>query len=138
MTPKSLDPARQDASPYYMAGWADGLLDAQLGAGLRRGMDPAREGSWMYKAGYAAGGQAPMVVPGKTMSAEHELAAARVELDKIDDILRSYGFEYPLGSRGVADLALHYAWHLDELHALDPDHWRSVVRPPNHGPITNR
>lgn len=51
------------------------------------------------------------------------------ELGKIDEILRSYGYEYPPGMRGVADLALRCAGYLDTLHAIDPEHYRAAVRP---------
>jgi hypothetical protein len=45
------------------------------------------------------------------------------ELARINAILRAYGFEYPPGSRGVADLAHGYAERQEVLHELDPEHW---------------
>lgn len=45
------------------------------------------------------------------------------ELDRINGILRENGYEYPLGARGVQDMANHRAEQLDELVRLDPEHW---------------
>lgn len=49
----------EDNSPYFAAGLADGLRDAELESQcppeIPLGMDPAREWSWMYKRGYERG-----------------------------------------------------------------------------------
>jgi hypothetical protein len=45
------------------------------------------------------------------------------ELARINAILHKYGFDYPLGARGVQDLAAGYAVRQEELHRLDPEHW---------------
>lgn len=45
------------------------------------------------------------------------------ELAKINQILREHGFEYPLASRGVRDLADGYRVRQEELHERDPEHW---------------
>ena len=46
-------------SPYFKAGLADGLRDAELESlcppGVALGMDPARDWSWMYRKGYGRG-----------------------------------------------------------------------------------
>ena len=52
-----------------------------------------------------------------------ESAQAAAELERINGILRAHGFEYPLGSRGVQDLADGYRVRQEELHKLDPEHW---------------
>lgn len=49
-----------------------------------------------------------------------------MELAKINEILREHGFEYPLGSRGVRDLADGYRVRQEELHERDPDHWAAA------------
>jgi len=55
--------------------------------------------------------------------------AAESELEKINDILRAHGFEYPLGARGVQGLADGYRVRQEELHQLDPDNWAAVTEP---------
>ena len=57
-----------------------------------------------------------------------ELAA---ELRKINKILSKYGFDYPQGAHGVEDMAIWYAAMQDELHRLDPDHWRAMTIKPD-------
>lgn len=52
--------------------------------------------------------------------------SAEAELERINEILREHGFEYPLGSRGVQDLADGYRVRQEELHELDPEHWAAV------------
>ena len=52
--------------------------------------------------------------------------AAEAELVKINDILREHGFGYPLGARGVQDLADGYRVRQEELHELDPEHWAAM------------
>jgi hypothetical protein len=54
---------------------------------------------------------------------------AAAELDRIDAILRAYGFEYPLGARAVEDLAFAYAVRQRELHNLRPDEWAAMDLP---------
>lgn len=51
---------------------------------------------------------------------------AGAELAKINEILREHGFEYPLGSRGVQDLADGYRVRQEELHERDPEHWAAM------------
>jgi hypothetical protein len=51
------------------------------------------------------------------------------ELEKINEILASYGFQYPTGSAGVADLAFAYALNQDSLHGHDPEHFAPAVWP---------
>jgi len=53
----------------------------------------------------------------------HVLPDSDSELAEINEILREHGFEYPLGARGVADLAHGYRVRQEELHRIDPDHW---------------
>ena len=52
--------------------------------------------------------------------------SASLELAKINEILHEHGFEYPLGARGVQDLADGYRVRQEELHTLDPEHWAAV------------
>jgi hypothetical protein len=52
--------------------------------------------------------------------------AAEAELAKINQILRAAGFEYPLGARGVQDLADGYRVRQEELHRLDPASWAEM------------
>jgi hypothetical protein len=40
-------------SPYFAAGLADGATDAARNPRARRGYDPAKAGSWMYRRGFA-------------------------------------------------------------------------------------
>jgi len=40
-------------SPYFAAGLKDGAADAARKPSERRGFDPARAGSWMYRRGFA-------------------------------------------------------------------------------------
>jgi hypothetical protein len=40
-------------SPYFQAGIADGQADAGRSPRVRRGFDPARAHSWMYRRGFA-------------------------------------------------------------------------------------
>ena len=40
-------------SPYFAAGLADGAADAARRPAARRGFDPARSHSWMYRRGFA-------------------------------------------------------------------------------------
>lgn len=66
----------------------------------------------------------PGLPPGTVMTVRAaERAPAEAELARINDILRKHGFDYPLGSRGVDDLATGYAVRQEELHRLDPEHW---------------
>lgn len=44
---------------------------------------------------------------------------ARAELEKVNAILREHGFEYPLGARGVHDMAMQRAGFLEELNELE-------------------
>lgn len=50
------------------------------------------------------------------------------ELEKINDILRENGFYYPLGARGVADMANHRRGYLEELRAEFPERFIGAVR----------
>jgi hypothetical protein len=59
---------------------------------------------------------------------------AEAELEKINDILRATGFEYPLGARGVQDLADGYRVRQEELHQLDPDNWAAMTEPDDPRP----
>lgn len=56
---KSHDPARQATSPRFHDGYLRGLLDSRRAAmdppRPPRGMDPAYQNSWMYRAGYEKG-----------------------------------------------------------------------------------
>ena len=52
-----------------------------------------------------------------------QAAQAALEVERINQILRAHGFEYPLGARGVQDMADGYRVRQEELHRLDPDHW---------------
>jgi hypothetical protein len=54
---------------------------------------------------------------------------AERELEKINQILRAHGFEYPLGARGVQDLADGYRVRQEELHRLDPEGWAAMEDP---------
>jgi hypothetical protein len=40
-------------SPLFAAGLSDGAADAARNPRVRRGFDPARAGSWMYRRGFA-------------------------------------------------------------------------------------
>jgi hypothetical protein len=40
-------------SPYFAAGLADGAADAARNPRVRRGFDPAKAKSWMYRRGFA-------------------------------------------------------------------------------------
>ena len=40
-------------SPYFLAGLKDGAADAARNPRERRGYDPARAASWMYRRGFA-------------------------------------------------------------------------------------
>ena len=42
-------------SPYFAAGLADGAADAARNPRARRGFDPVRAHSWMYRRGFARG-----------------------------------------------------------------------------------
>lgn len=55
-----------------------------------------------------------------------DACSAGLELAKINEILREHGFEYPLGARGVADLAHGYRVRQEALHELDPEHWAAA------------
>ena len=56
------------------------------------------------------------------------------ELEKINQILRTTGFEYPLGARGVQDLADGYRVRQEDLHRLDPDHGAAMTDPDDPRP----
>lgn len=45
--------------------------------------------------------------------------AATAELERVNAILRENGFEYPLGARGVHDMAMQQAAFLEELEACE-------------------
>ena len=62
-----------------------------------------------------------------------ESAQAALELERINGILRAYGFDYPLGARGVQDLADGYLVRQEELRKLDPEHWAPARRRPDAG-----
>lgn len=51
------------------------------------------------------------------------------ELDRVNAILAAYGFSYPDGARGVADLARYYAVNQDDLHRRDPDNYAAAIWP---------
>jgi hypothetical protein len=42
-------------SPWFQAGLEDGAADAARNPRVRRGFDPARARSWMYRRGFARG-----------------------------------------------------------------------------------
>lgn len=51
------------------------------------------------------------------VDAEDELEMWKSQVEEINRILRDNGYEYPLGARGVADMAHHREVYLDEWRA---------------------
>lgn len=75
-----------------------------------------------WLAAWEAGRGRPLeVLPDRDL--EDRVAELEQELDTINGILRENGYEYPLGARGVSDMADHRAQQLIELVHLDPEHW---------------
>ena len=78
-------------------------------------------------AGCGCRGSHPRVT-GDLVAARSRSLRLRAELDRINDILRENGYDYPLGARGVSDMADHRAEQLDELVRFDPEHWAAPGR----------
>jgi hypothetical protein len=78
-------------SPFYAAGVRDGTADAARNPRVRRGFDPAKAGSWMYRRGFARGflairalaGQRPLDdSPGTIAAMQRGLDQAWATLDR--------------------------------------------------------
>ena len=52
-------------SPYYAAGLTDGAADATRNPRVRRGFDPGKAASWMYRRGFARGFLAVRALAGR-------------------------------------------------------------------------
>lgn len=44
-------------------------------------------------------------------------AGAQYEIERVNNYLREYGIEYPLGVRGVRDVVIQLSGHLEEVEA---------------------